>query len=1079
MNDLANLASQVAFVTGALVLLADGERLRVEGQFGITREHEAVLLDLARRLLADGQWSELRDPPELRSAGFRWFAVLPLDSTVSDAAGALVLVDRSPRRLTTRQRAAMQTIVRQVMLQLDLQHHASSVATAEESQRRIEAALRHTEAFYQALVESLPQNILRKDLTGRFTFVNKRFAATLNRPVEEIIGRTDFDLFRRELAAQYQADDRRVLEIGGTFETTEAHITPDGETHWVHVIKTPILDSSGQAVGLQGIFWDVTQEKRTAERLAEAESNYRSIVENAGEGIFQTTPDGQYIRANQALARIYGFDSPDELIRSRRNIGRELYLRPNRRQEFVEALQRSDRLDSFESQVYRKDGSVIWISENARAVRDTSGRLVCYEGTVEDVTARKRAEEELNRANIELSAARDAALQSAQAKSRFLANTSHEIRTPMNGIIGMTRALLETPLTPEQREYAETVQHSAEALLTIINDLLDFSKIEAGKISLETEDFVLRETVDDVAELLAERAYHKGLDFAVWIDQRLPVTVRGDSARFRQILTNLLGNAIKFTLKGEVTLRVEELSRAGDQVTLQAEIRDTGIGIPEHAKKNIFGAFEQADMSTTRRFGGTGLGLSITKQLVERMGGHISFDSTEGWGSCFRFTVQVGLSDVPGLAADPLRAPGGGEPRFLVVDEHAATRDSLRYDLSALGARTDQADTGAAALDLLVAANVAGDPFAAVLADLQLPDMDGLSFAHDAHMRPGLEGLRVVLMAPVGQRLDPGLLRTVGVAAALVRPVRLSRLREILGRLLRGEDVLAVSEERTLAPASARNGVLRPLRVLLAEDNLVNQKVAVNLLRKLGHVPEIANDGREVLTAVQRSPYDVVLMDCQMPELDGYETTRQLRRDEGAGEFGDRRALYIVALTANAMAGDRERCLACGMDDFLTKPLGEAQLRAVLQRAQLARDGGPLAPDNGAAAALSVGVPAASDSGLVVLDPATLDSFRTLRMAGQPDPVADLVDLFVTDLPMRLGALRTTMEAQDPAAVKTAAHTLKGSAGNMGGRRLAALCAGLESAAAQGRLPEAGDTLSRIEQAAQELRTALEAEKLR
>ena len=1071
MNDLANLAAQVAFVAGSMVVLADGDQLRIDGQFGITREDEAILLGLCRRSLENGQWLELRDPPELRGSRLRWFAALPLDSTVSDSVGALVLVDRSPRRLTTRQRAAMQTLARQVMLQLDLQHHASTVATTEESHRRMEAALRHSEAFYQALVESLPQNILRKDLTGRFTFVNRRFAATVNKPIEEIIGRTDFDLFPRELAAQYQADDRRVLEGGEAFETTEAHVTPDGQTHWVHVIKAPILDATGQTVGLQGIFWDVTHEKRTAEKLAEAESNYRSIVENAVDGIFQTTPYGQYIRANKALARIYGFDTPEELIRSRTNIGRELYLRPNRRQEFVEALQRSDRLDGFESQVYRKDGSVIWISENARAVRDSAGRLLCYEGTVEDVTARKRAEEELSRANIELSAARDVALQSAKAKSQFLANTSHEIRTPMNGIIGMTRALLETPLTPEQREYAETVQHSAEALLTIINDVLDFSKIEAGKISIQAEDFPLRETVEDVAELLAERAYQKGLDFAVWVDHWLPPRVHGDSARFRQILTNLLGNAIKFTLNGEVTLRVEQVSSTADSLTVQAEIRDTGIGIPEAAKKNIFGAFEQADMSTTRRFGGTGLGLSISKQLVERMGGHISFDSTEGRGSCFRFTVRMGRPAEPVSPVEPLFPPDSGiVARLLVVDEHAATRESLQYDLLEAGVPTELASCGAEALDLLARADAAGTPFTAVLADLQLPDMDGLTFAHDAHMLPGLERLRVILMAPVGQRLDPGLLRTVGVAGALVRPVRLSRLREVLGRLLRGEDVLAVSEERTLSPVAPGTVGVRPLRLLLAEDNLVNQKVVVGLLRKLGYSTDLVADGRKVLEAVRRQRYDVVLMDCQMPELDGYEATRQLRREEASGGLGDRRPLYIVALTANAMAGDRERCLACGMDDFLTKPLEEAQLRAALQRAIQSREGGALSPASVAPAPV---VPEA-----VTLDPTMLDSFRSLRVPGQPDPVAELVDLFLADLPNRLAALRSAVSERNLPAVKSASHTLKGSASNVGGRRLAALCADLELLAANGTI-DLSQQLQTVEAASRELQTALESEKLR
>ncbi|HAB18357.1 MAG TPA: hypothetical protein DCE44_18190, partial [Verrucomicrobiales bacterium] len=923
MNDLASLAADVVGAAMAVVIVLEGEEVRVEGQSGLPSELVKPLLALCGESLTPGQWQERRDPPQFTDSGIRWFAALPLDSSVSKTLGALVLLDRSSRRLTTRQRAALQTIAHQVVMLLDLRHHASTVATTEEAHRRVEAALRHSEAFYQALVESLPQNILRKDLNGRFTFVNRRFAATFGRPVEEIIGRTDFDLFPRELAAKYQQDDRNVLEHGGVFETTEAHVTPDGEKHWVHVIKTPVLDATGEPVGLQGIFWDVTAEKRTAEKLAHAEANYRSIVENAVDGIFQTSPEGHYLSANKALAKIYGYNTPEELIESRTDIGRQLYVKPERRQEFIAALQRSDRVDTFESEVYRNDGSVIWISENARAVRDPDGKLLYYEGTVEDVTARKRAEEELSRANLELAAARDAALQSAQAKSQFLANTSHEIRTPMNGVIGMTRALLETPLTPEQREYAETVQHSAEALLTIINDILDFSKIEAGKVSLHVADFALRDTIDDVGELLAERAYSKGLDLAVRIDHRLPAEVSGDSGRFRQVLTNLLGNAIKFTLQGEVVVRVEQVEATPNDIVVRVEIQDTGIGIPSAAHRNIFGAFEQADMSTTRRFGGTGLGLSISRQLVERMGGQIGFSSEEERGSTFWFTVKFGRVTKPTPEESefaPIAFGEGPPPRWLVVDEHAATREVLVYEGGVFGLRMDQAATAQEAFQRLAEAQEKGDPYFAVLSDYQLPDLDGLSLAHEAHMRPGLEGLRVLLMAPVGQRLDPGLLRTVGVAGALVRPVRQARFREVITRLLRGEDILATLEARTLGVGADGGVMTRPLRLLLAEDNLVNQKVALALLRKLGFTAEVVSNGRAVLDAVRRQPYDAILMDCHMLELDGSETTRGLAADEAAGDYGNVFTHYVIRLPPNAKAGDRERCLAAGMDDVLTTP---------------------------------------------------------------------------------------------------------------------------------------------------------------
>ena len=1201
LNDLASLAAEVCGVPWAAVALLGPAGLEIVGASGVEADSVAGALELAQEAVRAGNWTEWRDPAALTGKGFRWLAAVPLTASASQAAGVLMVMDRSLRRLSVRQKGALQTVARQAALQQDLEHHATQAATTAEERRRAEDAHRASEAFYEALVENLPQNIIRKDLAGRFIFVNQRFCRLIGRPRDEIVGRNDFDLFPRELAAQYQADDRKVLESGQVFETTEVNVTPDGEKHWVHVIKSPVLNANGEAIGLQGIFWDVTAEKRAEERLnheqdllralldsapdsiyfkdrqsrilrasraladkldqldpkdlegrtdgdffarehaeaaladeqkvivtgepllgyteketrpdgrvtwaltsklplrnesgeiigtfgiskditelklaqkklEDAEANYRGIVENAIDGIFQTTPDGHYLSANMALARIYGFDSPEELIQNRTDIEHQVYVDPNRRHEFAERLARLGKVDKFESEVFRKDGSVIWISENARIVRDARGQVLYYEGTVEDITARKLAEEQLSQANLELARARDVALQSAQAKSQFLANTSHEIRTPMNAIIGMSRLLLDTPLTPEQRDYVEAVQHSGQALLTIINDILDFSKIEAGKVSFDITEFSLRETVEDVAELLAERAYSKNLEFSCWIDHALPDRVRGDSARLRQVLTNLLGNALKFTLAGEVELRVRLASAKAESVTLQVDVRDTGIGIKPEAQSIIFEAFEQADASTTRRFGGTGLGLAISKQLIERMGGRISVESAEGRGSTFRFTAC--LERATGTAPIPPALAAG--ITFLVVDDHAATREAICHELKPLGVGAECAATGGAGLQRLRELQQQGAGLAGVLVDLKLPDMDGLAFAHEAHMLPGFESLRVVILTPLGQRVDPGLLRTVGVSGYLLKPVKQERLRDTIAQLARGKDLLVESETKVSA-GRRQTGDTRSLRLLLVEDNLVNQKVALALLKSIGQSAEVAGDGAEALAAVRREPFDVVFMDCQMPTLDGYEATRALRRAEGDGEFGRRRPHYVIALTANAMAGDREKCFAAGMDDFLTKPIDRDALSAALRRAgQALQSGEPVVVGAGDAEGRPAEAEATDET--PILDPANLNTFRSLRVPGEADPVAELIDLLLGDLPGRERAILEALQRQDQAAFKAAAHTLKGSANNIGGRRLGALCARLEELASLGEWEAARGLAGQLSAAIAALRAQLEAERQR
>ena len=901
----------------------------------------------------------------------------------------------------------------------------ASVGVAMQNARLFEEQ-REAERKYRELVEQLPLTVYRDypDVSATSEYISPRVETMFGYPPERWMDSEFFpsvlhpDDRERVLAEQEEWLSRTADRWTNEYRV----IAADGGTVWVRDDAWIVKNADGSPSRVHGFMIDITEQAAADAEIRRQKQYFESLVDVSPVAIVVMDADERVSGWNPAAAELFGWSAEEARGKYIDDLVFDHGGRDEGREVTGEALAtgRAQRIGRRS----RRDGASVDV-ELMLVPLSVDGEHVGFYAIYHDITELQRAREEAEAAT--------------QAKSAFLATMSHEIRTPMNAVIGMTDLLLDTDLTGEQREFAEVVRTSGDALLHVIDDILDYSKIEAGKLELERAPFDLRECVEGALDLVASRAWEKQIELGCLIDESAPAGIVGDEARLRQVLLNLLSNAVKFTEKGEVVVLVRAQHASSGSYRLDLAVRDTGIGIPRERMDRLFASFSQVDASTTRRYGGTGLGLAISRRLVGLMGGTISVESEEGKGSTFQIELPVEEGQVPTRISLDEALPRLAGKRVLVVDDNATNREIVTRHARSWGMEPVAVERPADALTLIAD----GEHFDVGVLDMMMPDMDGIALAREIRRTRPENALPLLLLTSLGRLSHHS--STVEFSAQLAKPIKASLLYNALVQLLAGE-----GDDREIGNG-ARDGkaASSSLRILLAEDNPMNQMVALRMLERLGHGADVASNGLEALDALERKAYDVVLMDIQMPELDGLDASRRIC-ERWPPEMRPR----IVAMTANALPEDREACFAAGMDDYVAKPILADELAAALRKVKPVRRAGEA-------------IPRESD---VSFD---ADAHATLRELGGDDFLVEVVDAFVADAPGLVATLHRALDQGDAEKLRRAAHTLKSNGATLGAERFSELCRELEQTAKGGRLENASELVQRIERELGALQNAL------